>query len=301
MAKIDTTDRFPWNEIEERTVDGQSMVFIPKIYVKTEVDENNLPTWWISKSKKTGFHIHPAFMWDGHETPEGILISKYVAGGSTSAPTSLASQTRIGSVNYNQAQTAGQARNVTGGTDEQKGWHSYNIYEHHLIARLMLIEYGTADLQNQIGGSATAMGITYHGITDVWGNNSYGFWIDGLDTLGDNNGTGSANTTLRILDNLGNGTMVDTGISVDTLCKNWVVNVSTASGTNFDLGDVFIGTTYTDTESAGTFGDYQGVGYGGCVFGTAWGSSSYLGPFSLDYYAPSSSPSALGFRLAKWC
>ena len=88
MAQIDT-DRFPYNQIEDRTVDGNAMVYIPKVYVKNE-KTNGLIKRYISNVKKTGFHVHPAFMQSGHEV-SGILLGKFLAKGTTAAPTSTES------------------------------------------------------------------------------------------------------------------------------------------------------------------------------------------------------------------
>ena len=54
MAQINT-NRFPYNQIEDRTIDGNAMVYIPKVYVKNAT-ENGLIKRYISNVKKTGFH-----------------------------------------------------------------------------------------------------------------------------------------------------------------------------------------------------------------------------------------------------
>ena len=294
MAQIDL-NRFPYNQIEDRTIGNNEMVFIPKMYVKNEtVTEEStnckLIKRYISNVKKTGFHCHPAFMTSGHETDTGILISKYVAKGTQVAPASTESG-EVVKLALADAQTAASSL----GAD----WHMYNIYEHHLLALLMLIEYGSTDLQNLIGGSATANGVTHYGITDIWGAvSSYNIWINGIDTLGDNNGAGTANTTLRVLDNLGNGTMVDTGLVCNTDVKSgWIIDLQDASGEGYDLNDLFIAKTASNTESGGSFGDYQSLGHGGCAFSAYSGSDSNCGAFYLDNDLASSQSA---FRLAKY-
>ena len=280
MAQIDT-NRFPYNQIEDRTVDGNAMVYIPKVYVKNAT-ENGLIKRYISNVKKTGYHCHPAFMQSGHEV-EGILIGKYLAKGTTAAPTSVETG-EILTANLETAQTAGKVLGVD--------WHMYNIYEHHLLALLMLIEYGSTDLQNLIGGSATANSVTHYGITDIWGNATKTVWIDGIDTRGSND------TTLRVADNLGNGTMVDTGLVCGTDLQNgWIVDLHDESGEGYDLNDLFIGKNVSNTESDGTFGDKQYLSNGGRGVYLDYGAYSYYGAFYLSCAAPSAS---CAFRLAKY-
>ena len=280
MAQIDT-NRFPYNQIEDRTVDGNAMVYIPKVYVKNAT-ENGLIKRYISNVKKTGYHCHPAFMQSGHEV-EGILIGKYLAKGTTAAPTSVETG-EILTADLATAQTAGKVL----GSD----WHMYNIYEHHLLALLMLIEYGSTDLQNLIGGSSTANGVTHYGITDIWGSMTKRVWIDGIDTQG------SSNTTLRVADNLGNGTMVDTGLVCGTdLNEGWIVDLHDESGEGYDLNDLFIGKNISSAESGGTFGDCQYLSTGGQGVYLVSGASSFCGAFLLYYCAPTAS---CAFRLAKY-
>lgn len=281
MALLDTSNRFPWNQIEDTTVDGNEMIYIPKIFVKNEV-QNGMIKRYISNIKKTGFHCHPAFMRSSHET-DGILIGKYLTSGTTAAPTSVNGGTIL-NVKYAQAQTAGS---VLG-----DGWHMYNIYEHQLLALLMLIECGSTDVQNLIGGSSTAIGVTYYGITDVWGSTTQSIWLDGIDTMGSNN------TTLRVLDNLGNGTMVDTCLIASTDMPNgWIINLHDESGEGYDLNDLFIGKSFSATESEGTFGDYQDLSSGGRAVCMGGGAYSDYGVFNLNCDAVTTS---YAFRLAKF-
>ena len=155
----------------------------------------------------------------------------------------------------------------------------------------MLFEAGSADIQTILGGTDGSMGATYHGIHDVWGGTSYGFWIYGLTT------TGSGNT-IMVLDNKGNNNMVDTKIAP---CGNgWPVTLLNNVGSNYDLGDIFLAKSVTSTESSGSLGDYQYLS-GGCAFYTIWGSGSDDGPFFLYNGTPASTRTALGFRLARSC
>ena len=222
-------------------------------------------------------------MQSGHETPTGILISKYLAKGTQTAPVS----TENGEV-----LTLALADAKTAASSLGAGWHMHNIYEQHLLALLMLIEYGSTDLQNLIGGSATANGVTHYGITDIFGSMTSGIWLEGIDTQGSNN------TTLRVLDNLGNGTMIDTGLVCGTDLKSgWVVDLHDESGEGYDLNDLFIGKNVSSAESGGTFGDYQDLSIGGQGVCLGYSANSNCGAFNLNYSAPSA---AWVFRLAKY-
>ena len=285
---------WPFSAMKEQTVDGQAMVFCPKIYICNEVPGSGTysgkPCYEISDYKETGFHCAPTFMTNGVENDTGIQWSSYIASKDPSKKAaSIANATPWTDIAYTAVDTAARTRNV--GTGEQAGWRAWNIYDAHLLARLMLFEAGSADVQTIIGGTDSSMGATYHGIHDVWGGTSYGFWIYGLTT------TGSGNT-IMVLDNKGNNNMVDTKIAP---CGNgWPVTLLDNVGSNYDLGDIFLAKSVTSTESSGSLGDFQCLSGGDAVF-AGWGSGSDDGPFSLLSHAPAGAGTARGFRLARSC
>ena len=285
---------WPFSAMKEQTVDAQAMVFCPKIYICNEVPGSGTysgkPCYEISNYKETGFHCAPTFMTNGVENDTGIQWSSYIASKDSSGKAaSIANATPWTNIAYTAVDAAARTRNL--GTGEQAGWRAWNIYDAHLLARLMLFEAGSADIQTILGGTDGSMGATYHGIHDVWGGTSYGFWIYGLTT------TGSGNT-IMVLDNKGNNNMVDTKIAP---CGNgWPVTLLDNVGSNYDLGDIFLAKTVTSTKENGTLGDYQNLS-GGCAFYANWGSSSGYGPFYLDGVAPANTFAALGFRLARSC
>lgn len=286
---------WPFSAMKEQTVDGQAMVFCPKIYICNEVPGSGTysgkPCYEISDHKETGFHCAPTFMTNGVENDTGIQWSSYITSKDSSGKAaSIAKATPWVSIAYTSIDAAAKTRNT--GTGEQSGWRAYNIYDHHLIARLMLLEKGTADLQNAIGGSSTANGVTWHGIHDVWGGTSYYFWIYGLTA------TGSGKTTFTILDKNGNNTMVDTKIAAPG--GGWPVTLLDNVSDNYDLRDVFLAKTMTYTNTAGSLGDYQSL-VGGYAFYTSMGATTDQGPFYLSSYGPSNSDVALSFRLARAC
>ena len=68
-----------YENIEERSVAGEDMIFIPKVYVAHRLNKGKNPSWFISDHPREGYHLHPAFFNNGVETPNGILIGKYPA------------------------------------------------------------------------------------------------------------------------------------------------------------------------------------------------------------------------------
>ena len=293
---LDFTNAWPFNKMVEQTADGQAMVYIPKMYVKNEKLPDTATyagkyAYLIAPDKiDDTWHVHPAFMNAGKEM-SGVQIGKYLASkDSGGKAASIKGATPWTSITRDTAHSLGSNRNVSGGTAEQTGWHCYNIYEHHLIARLMLIEYGSSDLQTLLTGSDSGMDAKYHGIEMVWGGASYGEWFDGIDTLG-------TNSAVRIFKNDGSQTYVDTGIA--PCGSGWLKDVLHSKGTNYDLGDVFLASAVDGTQVNGSFGDYQNFS-GGYVFNSDWTASAAHGPFYLGSNSPGDAYGSLGFRLARY-
>jgi len=291
---LDLKNAWPFNKIQSVTVDGQAMIRLPKMYVNnTKLVEGPYAgkyQYSIAPDKiDDNWHVHPAFMNKGKEM-SAVDIGAYLASkDSAGKAASIKNAAPWTSITRDTAHSLGANRNVAGGSADKQGWHCYNIFEHHLIARLMLIEYGSSDLQTLLTGSTSGMGANYHGIADVWGANDYGEWFDGVDTLGPGN-------TVRIFDNDGGQTYVNTGI---TPCgSNWLLDTLHDKGTGFDLGDVFLASK-VGSQTDGSYGDSQNFN-GGYVFYSHWGTSEYRGPFYLNSNTSSDSYSALGFRLAHY-
>ena len=219
----------------------------------------------------------------------GVQIGKYLASKDRSGKAASIKDARFWTyITQNDAHKAGLTRNVSGGTGEKTGWHMYNIYEHHLIARLMLIEYGSSDLQTLLTGSDSGMDAKYHGIEMVWGGASYAEWFDGIDTLG-------TNGAVRIFKNDGSQTYVDTGIAPGG--DGWLKDVLLNKGTNYDLGDVFLAASVDSTPAS--FGDFQHFN-GGYVFNSYGTADAAHGPFYLSYSSADVTGGGLGFRLARY-
>lgn len=293
MANIDFSHTWPFNEIREQTVDGQAMVYIPKIYVNnTKLTKGKYAGKWqysISGTKlDSSWHVHPAFMNNGVEM-SGIQIGAYIASKDSSGKAaSIKGAAFWTSINFADSQKAAKSRNVNNGTKEQKGWHMLNVYEAHLVNRLMLIEYGTTNLLPHLKGSNADP--AYRGINILWGG-SKRHWFDGIDTKG------SSNTTIRIFDNQGNQTWVDTGAKA--LGGNWVTDVLHNTNAKFDLGDIFIASAASSSQASSTLGDYQNIGGGKILFSPVNGDTS-CGPFFFNAIADTYSDSTIGFRLARY-
>ncbi len=262
---------------------------IPITYVKTETLQSGQYAgkncWWIADGPEEGFHVHPAFIGQDGQ-PHNLQIASWIASNKNSMPFSEdKGTTKAGYWNY-----------ISYDTVHAKGWmpgglRPYNIYDHHFLARMMLTEFGTPDVQAQTVDGVAWTGenrITYHGIHDPFGLPSYGeqYWLDGLTTL---------NGTYQVLAADGSGNMVETGVSclnIDT----WPVNCLVDQANGIDFGDLFIANMVNGIENSGSFADYQGL-YSGHAFFVNWYAYSYQGTFSLYYDFPESE-TYLGWRVA---
>lgn len=299
---VDFTKAYPWSGIATVTIDSQIMVKIPKFYVKVGTapagaSQAGKKCWWVSDRARTGYHVHPAFVRNGKEV-SCFYIGAYEASANGAKACSIASVAPWVNITNPAAISACAARNTGAAGSEQYGWHLQNIYERHAISLLMLLELGTPNVQSAIGTgntSSSAAVVTggtnavWHGIHEFWGN----VWehTDGFKT--DANGIG------QIFSNQGDGSYVNTNV-IPT--NGWIKAVSEASGTNFDLKDVFIPSVVDGTEGNGTFGDYS-WGTASCVLYTSgdWGYGSRAGAFM--FYVDSASSRAyasIGFRVAKY-
>ena len=298
---INFSTKMPWSGITDVTIDGQAMVKIPKFYVRCYTPTSGAYSGKlcreISDVQSDGFHVHPAFLKDGVEIPY-FLIGKYEAynAGSSKAGSAVGQSPWV-NVTTAAAISACAARNT--GTGDQAGWHLQTIYEVAARQILMLLEYGTPDMQTKIGNGnvsssgAVATGGTnakWRGICEAWGN----VWeqVDGCKGNG---------TTLQVFDNKGNRTYVDTGLIPPA--SGYPKDTYTNTGANYDLSDLFIPSTVDATASNGSFSDYFWGPVSGfaCYYGGAWECGTQYGAFCLAFHrALSYADSSLGFRLAKY-
>lgn len=287
--------------IIDQTIDAQAMVKAPKFFSATgTVPSGSLAGkkyWMISDQPASGLSVHPAFMNAGSQIDQ-FWVGKYQ--GTDDGGTKLGSQagaTPLVSIDFTTMQARANARNVGG----VSGFMMWSAHQVSAIKTLGLIFMGGSNSQALIGqgningssalsvSDATVAQATLFGIVGLWGN----VWqmFDGLQT--------DANKALKIWDNQGNKTYITT--SQIAPANGWPIDVSNAAGASYNLGEHFVASTTSTTETSGTLADYQYFA-ANCVayHGGFWGGGSGAGLFNVGvYYAASSSGPAIGSRLAK--
>lgn len=296
---------YPWSDIRTETVDGQTMVWIPKFYYRAHTPTTGTyagkKCWEIADSAVDGFVVHPAFMKAGVEI-SGFYVGAYECSADASDFNKAASIVGRGPMVNIEFPTM-QARCAARNTGGQTGWHLWNIYELAAIQMLCLVELGSPDVQTHIGsgnssssaavepGSSNAK---WRGISELWGN----VWhaVDGLKGSG---------TTIQILDRLGNGTYVNTGVSAPA-SSGYPKDMMDGSGAGYDFNDVFIPKNIDATASNGTYGDYyyEAISNFVCYHGGYWENGAGAGLFFLSLnnttsLAYSANGPRVGGRLAK--
>lgn len=297
---LDFSKVYPWSDIKTVTRDGQTMIYVPKTYTKegklTSGKYAGSRYWMTSKTKGEGFHLPACFMYKGQELDHFCFGAYEASRGSDGKPESKSGATpwaNAGSIQ--KAIDACNSRNTGASGSEQYGWHLQTYYERSFIARLMMIECGTPDVQTAIGsgnsnGSATTCGNTsasWRGLHEFWGN--YWEWCDGLQM----DGSGK----YRVFDKQGNGTYVSTNIPLAD--KGFAM----ASGDNFDLGDLFVpGDDGTNGSYTGSTGDGLWTGSNTILFTSgSWYDGSLCGAFCFSVCNSAGySDGHIGFRLAKY-
>lgn len=299
---------YPWSEIETVTIDGQQMVRIPKFYVKVTPNPEGAgrKCWWVSEMKAPGYHVHPAFMHEGHEIDQ-FYFSAYEASQDAAATTkaaSLAGKSCWVNINFSSSQNACTARNLEGGEEERSGWHMQTYYERCAISLLCMIELGTPDAQGKINAgntttkAAVATGSSnavWRGIHELWGN--LWEWCDGYKT-------GADGRVLYVHDNKGKHQFINTGIVLPTTSNNGIMQVQDAKGDNFDMTDMFVVKTTTGSSVDSVFKDGTWIAAGAehtllCNGAYDIAASCGLNIQCLDT-APSATSARYTFRLAKW-
>ena len=292
---LDVTNLFPWKDIKDVKVAGQEMVFIPKFYVKN-MPVNTYNAYFICGTQKSGYHLHPAFYDNGQATPNGILVSKYLASGTKTALDSVAGlnpKTLTRSV----ALSVIAGKNVVNGGSDRTGWHVYNIYEHHMLLRLALIEYG---------GTNFASLTEYHGVCDLGKNSSNGktgisagYWVDGLKAV-----CGSdANYFSWIIGNKTRTADVTTN-KKNVAAGRYVRLMDMETTADYDLGDVFLTGQGLTAAAGGSYGADQAMsGFKVNITNPYFYCRCF--DFSVYKLNPSANNSDLGtekfVRFAKYC
>ena len=280
-------NRAPWSSITPVTWDSQAMVKIPKFYIRYYTPSSGTysgkPCWEISDKAKTGFHVHPAFVKNNAEI-DYFLMGAYEASASGSKACSVANASPWVSITYDNARNACTARNTGSAGSQQYGWHMANVWERMAVSILCMIECGTPNVQTAIANgnvsSSAAVktgtsGAVYRGMYELWGN--VWEWVDGFRG-------GNQTLTIRVFDNTGTETYVDTGKGGQSVGQNWTTAVCTDSGTKWNLADGLFAKTTGDTESASITGDYNYINSSlkdYCAYvGGDWDIGSKAGLFS---------------------
>jgi len=285
-----------WTNMKSITTDRGAFVEIPITYVKTETITSGIYSgkkcWWIADGYAEGFHIHPVFIGSDGQ-PHNLQIASYIASkDNENLPCSadVANESDYWTdIEYSDVRsTALTANSIT-----ENGYRAYNIYDHHFLARMMLTEFGTPNVQsltiNNVAWTGTNR-INYHGIYDLFGTPNYGTycWIDGFSTI---------DGTYQVMSATGSGLIIETEID----CVNasvWPITCRIDKVNGIDFGDLFIASASNATENNGSFSDYQYLN-SGKAFVVSWGTESNQGAFCLLDSLPTTSAPTVGWRLVK--
>jgi hypothetical protein len=293
-----------WGGIEDQTIDGQAMVKIPKFYVKEGTVASGTyagkPARWLADGPAPGFHLLPSFMDSGDEIDQ-FWYGKYQASSDGTKMQSVAGVAPAVEKDLPTFQSEAAARNTDGVT----GFMLHSLYQWSAIQWLYLIENKSTDSQTTTGdgrvneSSAANVDATdvaeasYRGIVGLWGNVRQ--WMDGLKTDG---------TQICVWDRTGNKTWVETG-QTRTAAAGTIYPTSfmTASGTDYDFGDFFIGDDGDATGDNAMVPDQQYFNEASVYFpdvGGPWSSAAYAGLWFVNCNtAASNSSTYIGARLAK--
>lgn len=302
LGTVDFTKIYPWAGMTTVTIGSNTMVKVPAFWYKRGIAPTGSvyagkPVLWVSDRARTGFKLHPAFMYKG-AAKSCFYIGACKCGGSSAKANSQKNVAPLVSITFPAMQAACAANN-TGTSGDTAGWHLQNVYEDAAINMLLLIEKGTPDAQTAIGsgnvnssaavtnGSTNA---TYRGIYDWWGN-VYEM-MDGLKGSG---------TTMQIYDLQGNESYVNTGKT--PAYNGWITEMYTDATDTYDLGAVFVPSAVDSTQSNGTYGDYVwGLATNWVAYRSAnWDDGAYAGAFALYLCdGASGADTTVGGRLAKY-
>ena len=258
------------------------VIEIPKVWVKTEILQDGpyagMKCWWVSDKEVDGFHIHPAFLKpDG--TSGNLQITAYVmqrTASSDTAPGTLKSI--LGAYDSSKASN-GYYKDTTSyenlitradmlnAADPDGNWHMFNIYEQHLLGRIVLIEFGESPNLNQISpytyheDSATSFQTYsrrpwFHGICDPDGSTTEmssignrfasGIFLDGIST--DEDGI------LYLMKQDGSREVVSTGLDYSYQYSRNIYKQKFETVNDIDLTDIML----TDINvTTGTDPDYK--------------------------------------------
>ena len=298
-----------WGGIVDVSIDGQSMVKVPKFYKKhgyvTLPDgEEPVPCWWISDQPADGFELYPAFFKNGQEIDQ-FYIGKYQASMDGAKLSSKPGVNPTVSRSITQFIADAKARN-TGGVE---GFMLWSLYQWSAIQWLYLVENKTMDSQAKTGqgrvNASSAANVdasdvaqaTYRGIVGLWGNVRQ--YMDGLKT-----GGGS----IHVWDRQGYQKWVNTGKKRTAAAGSiypvtFMKSKGSIDGDDYDFTDHFIGDTGPTSNTNATAPDYQYFSEASEYFphvGGDWNQAAVAGLWCVYVFnSASNSYSYRGARLAK--
>jgi hypothetical protein len=280
----------PWSGIQTVVIDGQTMVKIPKFYVKAGTiasgTYSGAKARWVCASKKDGFHIHPAFVKNGY-VMDCIYMGAYEA--------SLDANNKASSVVGVQPSVVGASANYA--PPVLTGFRCEGVYDIAAVNYLLLIELGTPDAQTAIGrgnvesGTIKLTGSTnavYRGIYEWWGNTPERIYDM---TIAMSGSSGSITRAfIPFPTNQGDGGKVTYNFA---LGSGHLGDLDDSHISTLDLNDLFVASSYSTIEqslipdslylnnenwnsSARNYSLLRGAG-------NATGGDS-AGPFCINYY-----------------
>jgi len=290
--------------IQDVTIDSQSMVKIPKFYIKRATisggANDGKEAWWISDQVVSGFSIHPAFR-NANADINQVYVGKYQAHDDGTKLESHSGTLPVVNISLTTVIAHAAARNTGGVT----GFMLWSMFQWAAIQWLYLVENKTMDSQTKTGAGrvneSSAANVdasdvaqaTYRGIVGLWGNVFQ--WLDGLKTDADGH--------INLWDRNGNKEWVDTGKKRSA--ADGVIYPTTFmadSGTGYDFDDVFIGNTGPTSNSDATApdGQYLYTDEYFPIVGGYWNSVGIAGLWCLNCSSGASVTAAsIGARLAK--
>ena len=293
-----------WGGMQDVSIDGQTMVKVPKFYIKRAVIASGANAgkegFWISDQPLAGYSIHPAFRNAGADIDQ-FWIGKYQASMDGSKLASKPGVLPVVSKSLTQFITDANARNVSGVT----GFMLHSFYQWSAIQWLYLVENATMNSQAKTGqgrvsassaanvDAADVAQATYRGIVGLWGN--VWQWIDGLKT---------ASNAIWLWDKNGNRVLTTTGQKRTAAAGTiYPTTFMAQNGAGYDFDDVFIGDTGPTSNSNATAPDQQYFNEASEYFplvGGLWNSGAVAGLWSVTCsYAASYTSTGIGARLAK--
>jgi len=256
-----------YSNMRNVTTSVGDFVEIPITYVKTETIQSGTYAgkvcYWIADGYADGFHVHPAFIGNDGQ-PHKLRIAKFLSSKTNNLPGSIR-LSDIDTTSYQDAYNACLSLNSNGNS----GYNMYSIYDHSLLQRLLLVEYGAYNLWSDIrieekteeelqmlieneeyeeyeqymedDGFATK----YHNIYDIFGHKPDNLrytsrcWLYGFEC---------DRQTYKILKNDGSNEIIDT--SIPYKYGSHVMSFLFNSTNNYDMSDIFIGNDVLDNSSS---------------------------------------------------